>query len=270
MVCIKINEISPVILALMATIFTWGMTALGAGAVFFFKKVNKKVLDFMLAFGGGVMIAASFFSLLSPAVEKSVENGERIAYSVFLGFLLGGLLIVFGNIILEKSFKSIQDDNVKKENSFKIRRSLLMVFAITLHNFPEGLAVGVAFGSICSGVEGAFTGAILLAIGIGIQNFPEGLGVSLPLRRDGLSRRKSFFYGQMSGVVEPIGGVIGAVFAVTTALFLPFLLSFAAGAMIVVSVSELIPESTKYNRNIASTGAVLGFLVMMILDVTLG
>jgi len=265
-VFINLNGVSPIMLAVMATLFTWGMTALGAAVVFLFKSVDRKILDFMLAFGGGVMIAASFFSLLSPAIDISLENGETIAISVFSGFFFGGILIVMGNVFLERRFKEEENN----ENKMSLRRSLLMVFAITLHNFPEGLAIGVAFGSIYNGIDGALVGALALALGIGIQNFPEGMAVSLPLRREGMSRRKSFFYGQLSGVVEPIGGVIGVIFATTATIFLPFLLSFAAGAMIIVAVSELIPESTKSNRNLSSMGAVIGFSVMMILDVTLG
>ncbi|MGL5973013.1 MAG: ZIP family metal transporter [Oscillospiraceae bacterium] len=261
------NHISPFTLALLATLFTWLVTALGSSLVFFFKDINKKVLNLMLAFGAGVMIAASFWSLLNPAIELCKKLGYNSVIMPSLGFLLGGLMIVFADKIIDKKFDSFSKNKNKDISSFK--RSFLMVFAVTLHNFPEGLAVGVAFGVAGMGLEASVSSAIVLAIGIGLQNFPEGAGVSLPLRREGFSRRKSFFYGQLSGAVEPIAGVIGVLAAIYVRSILPFLLAFSAGAMISVVTSELIPESTKENKNISTIGVILGFLVMMILDVVL-
>lgn len=267
--------LSPVIQALLGTLFTWGVTALGAGVVLLFKEVNKKVLDTMLGFGAGVMIAASFWSLLNPAIELCEEIGLTPAWiSPALGFLLGSIFVIASEKLLDKfCFNKLYEKNnlndLRKKDSLK--RSILLVMAITIHNIPEGLAVGVAFGGVMAGIEGATVySAILLAIGIGLQNFPEGASVSLPLRREGYSRTKSFLAGQASGMVEPIAGVLGAMAALTMRPTLPFLLAFAAGAMIAVVSSELIPESSKDNKNIAAIGVTLGFIVMMILDVALG
>lgn len=252
--------------ALLATIFTWGVTALGAGLVIFFKKINKNVMDAMLGFAGGVMIAASFWSLLSPAIEMA-ENLKMTAWLVtFIGFFGGGLLLFIG----DKFFSKISNNKQSKNNS--IKRSLMLIFSITLHNIPEGLAVGVAFGTIAYGLEGAtLISACLLALGIGLQNFPEGTAVSVPLRREGFSRKKSFFYGQLSGIVEPISGVIGALLVMKVRILLPFLLSFAAGAMIYVVVEELIPESqTNEKKDLMALFTLIGFSIMMILDISLG
>jgi len=251
-----------IFLTLIATLFTWGVTALGAASVFLFKKVNQKILDFVLGFASGVMIAASFWSLLNPAIELS----ESIGYTKWLfpavGFLFGGIFVIFSDLFLDKMMQ-------KKDNSKK--RSILLVGAITLHNIPEGLAIGVAFASTSLGIEGAtLVSAILLAIGIGLQNFPEGMGVSLPLRREGLSRKRAFFYGQASGIVEPIAGLVGVLLARFARLLLPFLLSFAAGCMVSVVARELVPESCKENKNHSSLGLIMGFIVMMVLDVALG
>lgn len=249
---------------LLATLFTWGITAMGAGCVFFFKKVNQKILDLTLGFASGVMIAASFWSLLNPAIE----SGEKLGYLPwlfpFIGFFFGGLFVIFSDIFLEKVMSKSNKDIEKK-------RSILLVGAITLHNIPEGLVIGVAFASASLNVEGAtIIGALLLAIGIGLQNFPEGAGISLPLRREGCSRSKSFLYGQASGIVEPIAGLLGCLMANLMRSILPFLLSFAAGCMIGVVSRELIPESCKENKNHSSVGLILGFVIMMILDVALG
>lgn len=255
-----------IFLAFLATLFTYLITALGALSVFFFKKINQKILDLTLGFASGVMIAASFWSLLNPSIELSEQLGYIKWILPALGFLLGGIFVIVSDIFLEK----VLSKNESKEKDKK-KRSILLISAITLHNIPEGLAIGVAFGSLSLGVEGAtLISAILLAIGIGLQNFPEGAGVSLPLRRDGYSRRKSFFYGQASGLVEPLSGVIGALLATLVNSILPFLLSFAAGCMISVVGRELIPESVKENKNYSSIGLLLGFIVMMILDVSLG
>lgn len=253
--------------ALIATIFTWSVTALGAALVFFFKKVNKSVMDAMLGFAAGVMIAASFWSLLLPAIEMA-KSLNMISWLVaFLGFFSGGLLLFLG----DKLF-SLFDKLLKKENQSQIKRSVMLISSITLHNIPEGLAVGVAFGSIAYNLEGAsFMTACLLALGIGLQNFPEGTAVSVPLRREGFTRKKAFILGQLSGIVEPIAGVIGALLVIKIRVLLPFLLAFAAGAMIYVVVEELIPESqTNSKKDLMALFTLIGFSVMMILDVALG
>ncbi len=255
--------------ALIATFFTWGVTALGASLVFFFKGFNKTLLNSMLGFGAGVMIAASFWSLLAPGIEIAEQLG-MIAWLVALsGFLSGIIFLLFVDLILPHTHIG-----EKKQEGIKTtwQRSILLVLAITLHNIPEGLAVGVAFGAAATGVNGATIGAaVALAIGIGLQNFPEGTAVAIPLRREGFSRGKSFFYGQASGTVEPISGVIGASLALFMRNILPFALSFAAGAMIYVVVEQLIPESQSEKKGkFATIGAVLGFAIMMTLDVGLG
>ncbi len=266
-----LSGLNPIIQALLATLFTWSITAVGAALVFLFKKVNKNIMDAMLGFAAGVMIAASFWSLLSPAIEMA-ENLKMISWLiVFIGFFSGGLLLYVGDKIFnyfEKKFS--KKTNEKKANSFK--RCLMLIFSITLHNVPEGLAVGVAFGSIKYGLNGAtLTAASLLALGIGLQNFPEGTAVSVPLRREGMSRKKAFFWGQLSGIVEPIAGIIGALLVLKVQFLLPFLLSFAAGAMIYVVVQELIPESqTNQKKDLMALFTLIGFSLMMILDVALG
>jgi len=258
---------SPVLQAFLATLFTWGVTALGASLVFFFKKINNNILDAMLGFAAGLMIAASFFSLLSPAIEMANNLNMTSWIIVSLGFVSGGLLLFCGDKIFEYFDK-------KKENleTNKSKRSLMLVSSITLHNIPEGLAIGVAFGSVAYGLEGAtLAAACILALGIGLQNFPEGTAVSVPLRREGLSRKKAFFYGQLSGMVEPIAGVIGALLVIKVRILLPFLLAFAAGAMIYVVVQELIPESqSNEKKDIMALFTIIGFSIMMILDVALG
>lgn len=265
------KELEPTTQALVGTLFTWGVTALGAAFVFFFKSVNRKVLDAMLGFAAGVMIAASFWSLLNPAIEMAEGMGQTPWVPATVGFLGGGVFL-WG---IDKILPHLHLGYPRKEaEGIKTswNRSILLVLAITLHNIPEGLAIGVAFGALAYDIPGAsLSGAVVLAIGIGIQNFPEGLSVSVPLRREGFSRRKSFWYGQLSGVVEPIAGVIGALAVVMIRPILPYALAFAAGAMIFVVVEELIPES-QYHRNedTATVGAMLGFAVMMTLDVALG
>ena len=266
-----IASLNPIVQALLATLFTWGVTALGASMVFFFKEINRKVLDSMLGFAAGVMIAASFWSLLAPAIEMAEESNVPGWIPAVVGFLLGGLFLwVVDKILphLHLGLKIEQAEGIKTT----WQRSVLLVLAITLHNIPEGLAVGVAFGAVAAGIPSAgIAGAVALAIGIGLQNFPEGAAVSIPLRREGLSRFKSFLYGQASGVVEPIAGVLGAVAVIAMRPILPYALSFAAGAMIYVVVEELIPESQSGDDTHFSTfGAMLGFAVMMMLDVALG
>jgi ZIP family zinc transporter len=267
------KEIGPVWAALLATTFTWLVTAAGASLVFFFKTMNRGILDPMLGFTGGVMVAASFWSLLNPAIEMS----ERLYPSMpwmpaAVGFFLGAMFLFF----LDKKTPHLHINFgiEEKEGSTKsqLHRTTLLVLAITLHNIPEGLAVGVLFGAAAQGMEEAsIAGAVALAIGIGIQNFPEGIAVAMPLRRHGVSRLKSFWFGQLSAIVEPVAGVLGAVAVIYLQPILPFALSFAAGAMIYVVVEEVIPETQRDKYTDRSVlGFIGGFLVMMILDVALG
>lgn len=252
---------------ILAGLLTWGVTALGAAIVFFFKKVNGNVLDAMLGLSGGVMISASFFSLLNPAINGAESLGMTSWLVVSLGFFSGGILLILGDLFFNYILERRKNNNVKS-----LKRSLMLIFSITLHNIPEGLAIGVAFGSIAYGLEGAsLTAAVMLAVGVAIQNFPEGTAVSLPLRRENFTRKKSFVYGALSGIVEPISAFLGCVLVMYVQNILPFLLSFAAGAMIYVAVSELIPESQKnIHKNLMSLFAIIGFVIMMILDVALG
>ncbi|HAF31210.1 MAG TPA: ZIP family metal transporter [Bacteroidales bacterium] len=264
-------DYNPILLALFATLFTWGLTALGSSMVFFFKKINQKILNSMLGFAAGVMIAASFWSLLKPSIEMAEESGVISWVPAVVGFLLGGAFLLLIDNILPHLHLGLTKD---KAEGIKTtwQRSVLLVLAITLHNIPEGLAVGVAFGALANNPDtGILAGAIALAIGIGLQNFPEGAAVSIPLRREGFSRFKAFNYGQLSGVVEPIAGVLGAYLVLHITPLLPYALAFAAGAMIFVVVEELIPESQTGNETDWSTiGAMLGFATMMFLDVALG
>ena len=264
-----LSSINPVLAALYATLFTWGVTALGAALVFFFKSSNKLLMDGMLGFTGGVMVAASVWSLLIPAIEMS--EGERFVkvLPAVVGFLGGSLFIYTLDRILphfHPNFK--QTEGVKSS----WQRTTLLILAITLHNIPEGLAVGVLFGGVAAGIpEASIAGAVTLAIGIGLQNFPEGIAVSMPLRRMGLSRWKSFFYGQLSAIVEPIAGVLGAFAVLFFTPVLPYALAFAAGAMIYVVVEETIPESQQSrNTDVSTIGFLVGFVVMMVMDVALG
>lgn len=262
---------TPVMQALLGTCFTWFMTALGAGVVFFFKRIDRKVMDAMLGGAAGVMIAASFWSLLAPAIAMVEEAGGVPWIPALVGFLSGGAFLWGIDKLLphlHAGFPTAEAEGVKTT----WQRSVLLVLAITLHNIPEGLAVGVAFGAAAAGHPAASIGAaIALAIGIGIQNFPEGAAVSVPLRREGLSRRKSFMYGQFSGMVEPIAGVLGAFAVIYMQPILPYALSFAAGAMIYVVAEELIPESqAEKHSDIATIGVMIGFSIMMTLDVALG
>ena len=263
------ESIPPVLAALYATLFTWFLTAFGASFVFFFKNMSRAVLDGMLGFTGGVMVAASYWSLLAPAIEMSDGEGFVKVIPAAVGFLLGALFL-FG---LDKSLPHLHI-NFKDTEGIKTpwQRTTLLVLAITLHNIPEGLAVGVLFGGVAAGIpEASIAGALTLAIGIGIQNFPEGIAVAMPLRRMGMSRKKSFMYGQSSALVEPVAGVLGAVAVTFFTPILPYALAFAAGAMIFVVVEEVIPETQQdKNTDIATLGFVGGFIVMMTLDVALG
>jgi len=265
------ENMNPVIQALLATSFMWGMTTLGASMVFVARNLSRKMLDGMLGAAGGVMIAASFWSLLAPAIQLSSGKSLPAWLPPLAGFLLGGVFLrVIDRIIphLPPGFPMEETEGMKTS----WRRATLLVLAITLHNIPEGLAVGVAFGAVAAGLPSAsLSGAIALAIGIGLQDFLEGLAVSMPLRREGLSHLKSFWYGLLSGAVEPIAGVAGAVLVVTAMFLLPYALAFAAGAMIYVVVEEVVPESQlSGNRDFATMGAMLGFAAMMVLEVAVG
>jgi len=260
--------------SLWAGLFTWGLTALGAGIVFFTRHVNQKILDAMLGFAAGVMIAASFWSLLAPSIDMAVAQGVTAWLPAVIGFLSGAIFLRICDQYmphLHLGFPMEEAEGIQTS----WRRATLLVLAITLHNIPEGLAIGVLFGAAASGLEAAggatVAGAVALAIGIGIQNFPEGTAVSVPLRREGISVGKSFWYGQLSGIVEPISAVIGAAAVLLVQPILPYALAFAAGAMIYVVVEELIPESQlQGNTDIATMGTMIGFSIMMLLDVALG
>ena len=261
------ETLNPAIQALLATTFTWGVTALGALVVCFIKEVNSKILNTILGFSAGVMIAAAFWSLLEPSIDLSQELGY-IAWALpAIGFIIGGLFVLISDKFLDKVLKNRKSINGKGA----LKRSILLIAAITIHNIPEGMAIGVAFGGIATGVPGmTLISAIMLALGIGIQNFPEGAAVSLPLRIEGHSKLKSFMFGQASALVEPVSAVIGAILVMYIRIILPFLLSFAAGAMIIVVARELLPESIIGNKNLSTFGMIFGFVLMMVLDVALG
>lgn len=274
---------NPVFLALLATLGTWFLTALGASLVFFFKEINERVLNTMLGFASGIMIAASFWSLLAPAIELASVGTVPAWIVAAVGFLAGAVFLWLADKLMPHMHFNTAEPHAEGIPTH-LRRSILLVFSITLHNIPEGLAVGVAFGAAglqmqqmlaSTGVLNAspLLAATVVAIGIGIQNFPEGAAVSIPLRREGLSRTKSFLYGQASGLVEPVAGVIGAALVFSMQNILPYALAFAAGAMIYVVVEELIPESQKTSHegaHFATFGCIIGFTIMMILDVALG
>jgi ZIP family zinc transporter len=261
------NSLHPVLQALLAGSLTWALTAIGAAAIFTTRQVSRRALDAMLGFASGVMIAASYWSLLAPAIELSQEHAIAPWFPPAVGFLTGGFFLAG----LDKLLPHLHPD-LPREKAEGIRtpwrRTALLVLAITLHNFPEGLAVGVAFGAAAAGIPSvSVSGALALAVGIGIQNIPEGLAVAAPLRREGVSRLKSFWYGQLSATVEPIAAVLGVAAVVAMRPLLPYALSFAAGAMIFVVVEELIPESHRGgSADLVTIGAMLGFVVMMILD----
>lgn len=267
-------QFTPVTQALIGTTFTWGVTALGASLVFFFKTIRKSVLNAMLGFAAGVMIAASFWSLLNPAIEMASDLGQNAWVTAATGFLAGGAFLWIVDKILPHLHAGL--DTTKAEGiKTHWQRSVLLVLAITLHNIPEGLAVGIAFGAVAYGLPSAsLAGAVAVAIGIGLQNFPEGAAVSIPLRREGMSRTKSFLMGQASGLVEPMAGVLGAAAILNMRPLMPYALAFAAGAMIYVVVEELIPEAQHDEggtaTNVSTIGCLIGFTVMMILDVALG
>ena len=267
------KEIDPVLGALLATLFTWGLTALGASTVFFVKTLNRQLLDGLLGFTGGVMIAASYWSLLAPAIEMTPDVAPNLPVwlPAAVGFLMGAFFLYGLDKFmphLHINFDPSRAEGVKTD----WQRTTLLVLAITLHNIPEGLAVGVLFGAVAHGMPGAdITGAVVLAIGIGLQNFPEGIAVAMPLRRQGVSRFRSFWFGQLSAVVEPIAAVVGAVMVIYALPILPYALAFAAGAMIYVVIEEVVPETQQDKYTDTSTiGFIIGFVVMMTLDVSLG
>ncbi|MGB4595212.1 MAG: ZIP family metal transporter [Anaerolineaceae bacterium] len=270
-----LSSLPPVLQALLATLFTWSVTAAGASLVFFFKTIQRRTLNLMLGFASGVMIAASFWSLLSPAIDMAEELGQIPWLMTALGFMAGGGFLFLVDHLLPHTHP---DANTTHGIKTSWQRSVMLVLAITLHNIPEGLAVGVAFGAAAvTGGTGALASAMALAVGIGLQNFPEGAAVSIPLRREGMSRWKAFMYGQLSGLVEPIAGVLGAVAVFYVQSILPFMLAFAAGAMIYVVAEELIPEAQRKSgedisekADVATAGVMLGFVIMMMLDVGLG
>jgi len=262
----------PITQVLIATFFTWGVTAAGASLVFFAKAVNQRLMDSMLGFAAGVMIAASFWSLLAPGIEMAEQMGQTPWLTAVIGFMGGGIFMRLTDRLLPHLHPGLatnQSEGIKTS----WQKSTLLVLAITLHNIPEGLAIGVAFGAVAAGLPSAtLGGAVALAIGIGLQNFPEGTAVSMPLKREGLGRKKSFLMGQASGMVEPVAGVIGVLFVMQMQSILPYALCFAAGAMIFVVVEELIPESQRIVANIdlVTMSTMVGFSVMMMLDVALG
>jgi ZIP family zinc transporter len=267
-----LRKLDPVLMALFATLFTWGVTAAGASMVFLFKTIRKRVLNMMLGFAAGVMIAASFWSLLLPAIEMTEASGGISWVPPLIGFLAGGAFLLAVDRLLPHLHMGLPITSAEGIKT-SWQRSVLLVSAITLHNIPEGLAVGVAFGAVAANVpEASLAGAVALAIGIGLQNFPEGAAVSIPLRREGMSRGKSFLMGQASGLVEPLAGVAGAALVLSVRPLLPYALAFAAGAMIYVVVEELIPESQREegSADFSTIGAMIGFAVMMMLDVALG
>lgn len=265
----QFQKLNPVLQAFLATCFTWAVTALGASFVFFNKKPNRKVFDSMLGFTAGVMIAVSFFSLLNPAIAMSKGKSFPVCFPAAVGFIIGSFFF----LVLDRLTPHLHMYLTKKQAEgvkTKLPVSYLLVLAITLHNIPEGLAVGIAFGALAFGQTSAtFAGAVALAIGIGIQNFPEGLSVAMPLRSRGMSRLKSFWFGQLSGMVEPIAALIAALNVSVFQPLLPYALSFAAGAMIYVVVEEVIPESHRGgNADLATISTLIGFVFMMVLDVS--
>ncbi|CAA9455492.1 MAG: Metal transporter, ZIP family [uncultured Rubrobacteraceae bacterium] len=264
-----LTGMSPVLQAFLATMFTWGMTAAGAALVFGTKNVPRKLLDAMLGFAAGVMIAASFWSLLAPAIDLSEGGSLPVWVPPVIGFLAGGIFLRLLDLLLPHLHPGMKLSEAEGIHT-SWRRSVLLVSAITLHNIPEGLAIGVAFGAVAAGIDGASLGAaVALAVGIGLQNFPEGTAVSMPLRREGIGRGRSFFYGQLSAVVEPFAAIIGAAAVVLAKPILPYALAFAAGAMIFVVAEELIPEAKRGSPDIAALALMVGFAVMMTLDVAL-
>jgi len=269
-----LQAFSPITQALFATLFTWGVTALGAGLVFFTKQVHPKLMDSLMGFAAGVMIAASFWSLLAPGIEMAGHMGQTAWLTAVIGFLSGGVFMRLADRVLPHVHTNL---DVRHSEGIKTswQRSTLLVLAITLHNIPEGAAVGIAYGALAHNLDytlsTSMAGAIALTLGIGLQNIPEGLAVAMPLRRQGQSKRRAFFFGQISAAVEPVAAVFGALLVMQSVWILPYALAFAAGAMIFVAVEELIPESQSHgNTDLATMATIVGFTVMMCLDVGLG
>lgn len=255
-------------ITILATLFTWGITALGASTVFLFKKVNPKLMSLLFGFGAGVMIAASFFSLILPGMDLATKLNQNVWLIIGIGFLTGSLFILLIDLFLpHMHIEKNEAEGVKS----KLSRNFLLILAITLHNIPEGMAIGVAFGAASLNIPGStIPAAIILALGIGLQNFPEGMAVSLPLRNDGISSKRAFFYGQASGIVEPFSAVLGLILVSVVRSILPFVLSFAAGAMIYVVAEELIPSGKSNSETkLGTIGVIIGFTIMMILDIAL-
>ncbi|MBM7642650.1 ZIP family metal transporter [Streptococcus loxodontisalivarius] len=266
---------NPVLLAFLAGLFTWACTALGAAIVFFFKRISRRLLDTMMGFAAGVMIAASFWSLLAPAIEYAEADYGSLAWlPVAIGFLVGGFSLRLIDAIVPHLHLGKNKSEAEGLHPKSLSKTMLLFLAITIHNFPEGLAVGVTFGALASSghsSSSALVAALGLAIGIGLQNIPEGAALSIPIRAEGKSRKSAFFWGAMSAIVEPIGAVLGAALVMWMLAIIPYALAFAAGAMIFVVVEELIPESqTNGNTDIATMGLMIGFVIMMVMDVALG
>jgi zinc transporter, ZIP family len=267
-----VRDLSPVVQALLATLFTWGVTALGAATVYLTREFSQRFLDWILGFAAGVMVAASFWSLLAPGIEIAEKQGVPPYIPAVIGFLAGGAVLRGIDRVLPHLHVGAERRDAEGVPT-TWRRSILLVTAITLHNIPEGLAVGVSFGAVGASISNGatFEGAVALALGIGLQNFPEGISVSMPLRREGLTRNRCFFYGQLSGMVEPAAGVLGALAVILVEPLLPYALAFAAGAMIFVVAEDVIPEAQRNgNVDLATFGVMIGFAVMMTLDVALG
>ncbi|MBQ0017088.1 MAG: ZIP family metal transporter [Clostridiales bacterium] len=264
-------NLSTVVQTLILTLITCGLTTLGSSMVFFFKNVNQTVISIMLSISAGVMIASAFFSLLIPAIEQSEKLFGNGFIFPSIGFMVGGIFVVIADIFLEKMLQKVKKSqkNSKKMRFFEHKRQFLLVSAITMHNIPEGMCVGVAVASASAGFEGGILGAVMLAIGIGIQNFPEGASVSLPMRSEGKSRFVSFLWGSLSGIVEPIFAILACVFANVSTNILPLLLAFSSGAMISVACTELIPQSVEQSKNMTTIFVLVGFVIMMILDLWL-
>jgi ZIP family zinc transporter len=267
------SGLNPLNQTLIGTFFAWLITAIGASVVFFTRSINRKFFDALLGFAAGIMLAASFFSLLLPSIIPSFQSDDNQYYWVptVVGFILGAMVICIADIIIRQFYRKNKDRNPTSMASIDFESKTILVLAITIHNIPEGLAIGVAFGAASIGVMGAdLAAAISLTLGIALQNFPEGLAVSMPLRAHGMSKIKSFWYGQLSSTVEPVAGVIGAMFVVLAQPLLPYALSFAAGAMILVVIAKIMPESQKeVNKTLSAFCFIIGFSIMMVLDLAL-
>jgi len=258
-------KMDTLLLTLLATLFTFSLTTIGASIVFIFKKVNKNILDIMLSLSSGIMIAASFFSLISPAIALASSLNLNVAFVLTIGFILGGIFLYITGTLFDKVLRN-------KSDKLSLKRCIMLFLSITIHNIPEGMVIGVAFASAALGLDNAtVSGATILALGIGIQNFPEGCAVSLPLRREGMKRSKAFLFGSISGAIEIFAGLLGVILVFWIQVLLPYLLAFASGAMIYVVVQDLIPEAqTNKNKDLMALFTMIGFAIMMVLDISLG